>query len=175
MDEFEDIRKAMHKEPKIKRRSESNMEIKFEYTLSTGFHTNVYKIQLIKPLNIDRMVSGGTIQDVLDNFDFTIAKSAIHVGALGGTVAVCHPDFHNHDLESKLVVTNIHCPISSMKRVIKYTQRGFKIENVELLKLFKDYEARPADWKALIDRGVNNPYSLTNQELAAFTRGMYMD
>ena len=175
MDEFSNIRTAFGNVEKMKRKSESDMEVKYEYTLSSGFHSNVYNIQLIKPLNIARMVSGGSIEDVLENFDFTIAKSAIKPGIMGSPTAVCHPDFHVHDLESTLVITNIHCPISSMKRVIKYTQRGFKIDNKELLKLFVDYENRPQDWKNLVHRGINNPQGMSASERQSFARGMYMD
>lgn len=177
--EYGEIRTRFDQDVNMRRRTESDLECKYEYRMSEGFHKNCYRIQLIKPLRIDRMVSGGDPYEVLDNFDFTIAKAAIYPtpripGNASEFHVVCHKDFHEHDANSYLVLTHIHCPISSMKRVLKYTTRGFKISSAELLKLFDDYEKRSPEWKALVARGLSGAY-MTEEDQRAFARGMYMD
>lgn len=148
---FERILQRVKAHPDMVRKSSTQIETKYEYKIKSGFHKESYGIQLIKPAHIHNMVSEGDWGKVLDNFDFTIAKCAI----LPSGEAFVHPDFAAHDEQNKLIITNIHCPISSCKRVIKYCSRGYKIESSEILKLFNDFENRPADWKILIREGLS--------------------
>lgn len=132
------------------RKSETRIETKFEYRFSSGYHKDAYAIQIIKPANIKNMVSDGDVRRVLDNFDFTIAKSAV----LPDGTALCHENFHRDDEHNALVITNIHCPISSAKRVVKYATKGYSVTSAELLKLFEDYETRSPEWKDAIRAGL---------------------
>lgn len=169
---FTDIFLAFKANPFLKQRSDTEIETKFEYVFKEGFKKEVLNIQLIKPVHISNMNSKGDFISVLTNFDFTISKAAI----LPNGEAWVHHQFERDDNEGNLVIEKIHCPISSMKRVIKYTQKGYTIESKELLKLFKDYEMRPSEWKMLVDEGLSQdiekwPIEKRNE----FVRAMYMD
>jgi len=70
-----------------------------------------------------------TPQEVVDSFDFTIAKAAIWFKD-GKVQSVCHPDFYSDLAAKRLVYTS---PIrnedagGSMLRVLKFYQRGYRI------------------------------------------------
>lgn len=170
---FKRIESRMKSHPEMKRKGKTEIETKFEYRMSSGFHKNYYSIQVIKPTQIMNMVSDGDYARVLDNFDFTISKAAI-LNSSEDIFAVVHKDFHEHDAANKLVITNIHCPISSMKRVIKYCNKGYHIESSELLKLFKDYENRSPEWKDLVNKGLSHT-DMSKEERKNFLRTMYFD
>lgn len=170
---FESVSTLFKRHPDIVRKSDSEIETKYEYRVAFGYHKDAYSIQLIKPAEIKNMVSDGDFVRVLDNFDFTIAKCAVLPDGRG----IAHKDFDLHDSESKLVITNIHCPISSAKRVIKYCGKGFTVESKELLKLFRDYENRPQEWKDIVIAGLSGDdlSDLTDEERKRFVRTMYFD
>jgi hypothetical protein len=170
---FERIVQRVRQHPSTVKKSESPIEIKYEYRLAQGFHKDSYTLQIIKPSAVLNMVADGDYTRVLENFDFTIAKCAI----LPTGEAIVHANFHLHDEEDKLVITNIHCPISSMKRVLKYAKRGYSVESAELLKLFKDYETRSPEWKDLVSRGLSaaDLASWSEEDRLKFTNAMYLD
>lgn len=172
MGTFTDIFLAFKANPSLKQRSDTEIETKFEYVFKEGFKKEVLNIQLIKPVHISNMNSKGDFISVLTNFDFTISKVAI----LPNGEAWVHHQFERDDNGEHLVIEKIHCPISSMKRVIKYTQKGYTIESKELLKLFKDYEMRPSEWKMLVDEGLSQDIEKWPiQKRNEFVRAMYMD
>lgn len=172
-DTYNRITERFKKNPSVVRKSASDIEVKYEYRIAEGYHKDCYNIQLIRPVSIFNMVADGDWPRILDNFDFTIAKCAI----ISSEEAMVHEDFHDHDASGVLVVTNIHCPISSMKRAIKYCTKGFSIPSRELLKLFKDYESRPQDWKDLITLGLSTDdlNTLDGEDRQNFVRAMYFD
>lgn len=47
----------------------------------------------------------------------------------------------------KLRILNIHCPISSLLRVMKYARKGYYMRPVEALKLFNDWQQRDPDYR----------------------------
>ena len=51
-------------------------------------------------------------------------------------------------MKRRIVIKNIHCPISSTYRIIKYTRRGYWVNTPEILKLFVDWEDRDDEYKA---------------------------
>lgn len=78
-----------------------------------------------------------TTQDIFDNFDFTINMGAIKLGKTPEEdLVVLHKDFEKHCLSRKLVVnTKSQYPLVSMFRVGKYKERGYSLDNKELLKM----------------------------------------
>lgn len=172
MGNFTDIYLDFKANPRLRQKSNTEIETKFEYVFKEGFKKETLNIQLIKPVHISNMNSKGDVFSVMTNFDFTISKAAI----LADGEAWVHHQFNRDDLGGYLVIEKIHCPISSMKRVIKYTQKGYTIESKELLKLFKDYEARPVDWKLLVTEGLSqNIDNWPEDRKNDFVRAMYMD
>lgn len=78
-----------------------------------------------------------TPQDIFDNFDFTVNMGAIKLGKTPEEdEVILHQDFERHCLSRKLVVnTKSQYPLVSMFRVGKYKERGYSLDNKELLKM----------------------------------------
>ena len=78
-----------------------------------------------------------TTQDIFDNFDFTINMGAIKLGKTPEEdKVVLHQDFERHCLSRKLVVnTKSQYPLVSMFRAGKYKERGYSLDNKEMLKM----------------------------------------
>lgn len=100
-------------------------------------------IQLIKPVVEGKVVTLGDMEKILENFDFTVVRA----GIVSPKEVLVDEDFERDEKKRTLVFKNIHCPISSTFRVIKYTQRGYWIRPFEVLKLFLDWESRGIDYR----------------------------
>ena len=108
----------------------------------TGW-SKIKTIQLIKPREQHAVVTMGKIETILENFDFTITRAAI----MTPKTVLVDEDFDKHERKRKLVIKNIHCPISSLFRVIKYVKKGYRFSMQESLKLFLDWEQRSPEYK----------------------------
>lgn len=128
-------------------------EIKHENEISVTFkkieeHTDFRWmvcpiVQVIKPVIKGSIVTVGTMQEVLNNFDFTIVRA----GLLSPTTGLADSEFLEHDKTFKLVFKNIHCPISSTFRTIKYCKKGYWMGLTECVKLFLDWNERGPDYQ----------------------------
>ncbi len=101
------------------------------------------QVQVIKPVKEGRIVTIGSLEEILSNFDFSITRA----GLLNSTTALVDEHFHADDAEGRIRIQNIHCPISSTLRVIKYSKKNYWITASETVKLFKDWDARPIEYK----------------------------
>lgn len=133
-------------------------KVKHENEISVTFvrldeHANpIWKIcpiiQVIKPVLKGAIVTVGEMRDVLDNFDFTIVRAAL----VSPTEGIADADFPADDHDHKLRLKNIHCPISSLMRCIKYSKKGYWLGLVESVKLFLDWNERGFEYQEkLID------------------------
>lgn len=100
-------------------------------------------IQVIKPVLQGAIVTVGTMEDILNNFDFTIVR----VGLLSPNTALADADFVADDKGWKLRLKNIHCPISSTLRCVKYSKKGFWLSAMETTKLFVDWTERGPEYQ----------------------------
>lgn len=100
-------------------------------------------IQIIKPVIQGAIVTVGPVRDVLDNFDFTIVRAAI-TSPLEG---IADADFLEDDSSCKLRLKNIHCPISSLMRCVKYSKKGYWLGVRESVKLFLDWNERGPEYQ----------------------------
>ena len=100
-------------------------------------------INLIKPLIEGNAVLTGTVEDILNNFDFTVTRAAI----IDTNTCLVDEDFVQDEVNKKLVLKNIHCPVGTSLRIIKYTNKGYKIGAYDILPVFLDWETRPVDYK----------------------------
>lgn len=100
-------------------------------------------IQVIKPVLAGAIVTVGTMEEVLNNFDFTIVRA----GIVSPEKGMADADFLEHDKAWKLVFKNIHCPISSTMRAIKYSKKGYWLGLGESVKLFLDWNERGTDYQ----------------------------
>ena len=116
-------------------------------------------IQLIKPIKRGRLVANGTLEEIIQNFDFSVVRA----GIISPTKALVDEDFIKDESKGRLVIKNIHCPISSSLRVAKYISKGYKIRHLEVLKLFLDWEERPEEYRVDL---AQNMEALYNNELS---------
>ena len=159
----------------IRKRHESPIEIKFKYVINDGFFDCSYNIQLIKPVEIFNMVGKGKIWQILQSFDFTIAKCAIEVGKNGEFITWYHEKFENHERYKTLEIENIHCPVSSTLRTIKYVKKGYSITSKEIIKLFADWENREPEWKSMMTRGFSGGIQSNTPDFREFVQLAYLD
>lgn len=88
--------------------------------------------QLMRDVQLIRFAYYGSAAEVIDSFDFTICQTAFD----GTTLTV--GDFTLWDLGRKrLAVHRITFPVSSMRRVLKYTRQGFYACNGALNSLLR--------------------------------------
>lgn len=127
--------------------------------------------QIIKPVVEGRVVTMGTIEDILDNFDFTIVRAAI----VSPTEVMVDEDFEEDEKHKILKLKNIHCPISSLLRCCKYARKGYFLRPAQAVKLFNDWTDREDDYRIRIlelfsssDKGKkseDNPEGMTQEEI----------
>ncbi|WP_109798695.1 hypothetical protein [Novosphingobium meiothermophilum] len=129
---------------------ETNRAITFK-TSTTGKLAFVPKIQLIKPVKKFRMVTVGSAEEVIGNFDFTVVRAAI----VSPTEVLVDHRFAEDEEAKRLRLINIHCPISSTLRSIKYVERGYNLLPFDLLELFLDWDRRDEDYRVELVEGLN--------------------
>ncbi|MCR4284528.1 MAG: hypothetical protein NUV97_00605 [archaeon] len=132
---------------------DSGLEIEYENDLSVTFKIPKDKnhlwrttptMQIIKPVKESRIVSFGIPEVILENFDFTITRACI----VSPTEVLVDEHFIEDDLRNLIIIKNIHCPVSSMFRAIKYIRKGFFMSPVESIKLFQDWSSRSDEYRA---------------------------
>lgn len=121
---------------------ESNRAVTFRPS-NEGRLAFVPKVQLVKPVAKFRMVTVGSAQEVIDNFDFTVVRAAI----LNPATVLVDADFHADETARRLRLKNIHCPISSTLRCTKYVGRGYTLMPFDCLALFLDWDSRDAEYR----------------------------
>lgn len=104
-------------------------------------------VQVIKPVLKGAIVTVGEMREILNNFDFTIVRAAL----VSPTEGIADQDFIEDDKAWKLRLKNIHCPISSLHRCVKYSKKGYWLGLAESVKLFMDWNERGRDyqWKLM--------------------------
>jgi hypothetical protein len=101
-------------------------------------------IQLIKPIKEGKVVATGTMEEVLSNFDFTVIRCGLNPS---GRTAVVDADFP-HDEEKRILrLKNIHCPVSSVLRCMKYAMKGYWLPPFQAFRLFLDWDQRDDAYK----------------------------
>ena len=102
--------------------------------------------QLIKPVNEGRVLTTGSLEKILENFDFSVVKIGTD-GTSYTSGCLADDDFLEDELNHKLVFRNIHCPISSLLRATKYAKKGYYLSPSESLKLFLDWDSRTPEYR----------------------------
>lgn len=101
------------------------------------------RVNLVKPRNEGFLQTLGTVEQILENFDFTVVRAAI----ISDTEVLVDKDFLEDDPVKRIRIKTIHCPFGSTYRLSKYIGRGFKSSLSEMLKLFLDWEGRPMEYR----------------------------
>jgi len=129
--------KQLLKYKQLKIKVEGDMAITYERPKSGDFHY-IPPIQVIKPIKIARIVSFGSKEEILSNFDFSVVRAAIE----SPTEVLVDKDFIHDELAKLLRLKNIHCPVSSTLRCLKYATKGYWLRPIETMKLFIDWDNR---------------------------------
>ena len=103
-------------------------------------------IQLIKPVVEGKVVSVGTVEDVLGNFDFTIVRVALMQNGDKHT-AIADADYIHDETKRILRIKNIHCPVSSTLRCMKYSRKGYFLPPTQVLNILYDWDNRSDTYK----------------------------
>lgn len=132
-------------------------------------------IQLIMPLNEGRvLLSSNNVEDILNNFDFSIARVAITSQSLSENMAIVDVDFEKDDEKKLLNIKNIHCPIAQVYRVSKYMEKGFWLPMKQTLKIFEDWDNRDSDYKSKIFETVKKE-DPTKEEIQDLEKLLHID
>lgn len=111
-----------------------------ESKFAMNFHTHKqfkYPIQLIKPKDNGVIHNFGKVYDVLDTFDFSIARAAI----LSPTSVLLHSHFERDENFGLLrILAPIQNPFRIMLRVSKYASKGYTLPPLEIIRLFAAWE-----------------------------------
>jgi len=96
-------------------------------------------VQLVLPRTTAFMnTAAATVRGLLCTLDFTVVRAAI----VSETRALVDVDFERDEQLRSLRVRHIVCPISSVRRIAKYTGKGYRINTVEIIKLFAEWSLR---------------------------------
>ena len=127
--------------------------------------------QIIKPVIEGKIVTLGTAEEILSNFDFTIVRAAI----ISPDTVLVDKEFEEDELHGTLRLKNIHCPISSLIRCCKYVRKGYYLMPSEALKLFADWSMRDEKYRKEItalfskssmgEKTADNPNGITRKEI----------
>lgn len=129
----------------LKVKNENEMAITFEHPNSGAFHY-MPPIQLIKPIKDGSIVAKGNKKTILSNFDFTIIRAAIE----SPDSVMVDKDFLHDETHNILRLKNIHCPVSSLLRCLKYVKKGYWLRPMEAAKLFTDWMNREEGYRSKI-------------------------
>jgi hypothetical protein len=128
------------------------MEIKHENNVSITWDIKENQkfvscptIQIIKPIEEGAILTSGTVEEILSNFDFTIVRVALNSDR---KTATAWASFEADEKAKRLRILNIHCPISSLLRVMKYGRKGYYMRPIEAIKLFADWEGRTQEYRS---------------------------
>jgi len=128
-------------------------------------------IQLIKPMKDGAVVTDEGMQVILENFDFTIVRCGFDAAMHARGLALVDADFEHDEGDRIIRIKNIHCPVSSIYRVIKYSKKGYWLQSPQLLKIFNDWMERSPEYIERINELVGQD-GLTEEEVNELERMM---
>ncbi len=162
-DSFNAMKKFFTEECSMEVRFENPMAITYERPEEGGRFEFAPTIQLIKPVQKGAIVASGSLDMILDNFDFTIVR----IGLLSPTEILADEGFEEDEKKGLLRLKNIHCPVSSMMRCLKYVRKGYFLRPAEAMKLFIDWDNRDDDYRANLIRlfDLSNLGNISEEEI----------
>ncbi len=125
---------------------ENNVSVSWDHKDKAPFN-RCPTIQIIKPIEEGAILTKGTVEEILGNFDFTIVRVALNRDR---ATATAWASFPKDEAKKKLRLLNIHCPISSLLRCMKYARKGYYMRPIEAMKLFVDWQNRPESYRQKI-------------------------
>lgn len=167
------LKKILLNNEKLKIKDENEMAITFEHPLTGKFHY-MPPIQIIKPVKDGSIVAVGDKTTILSNFDFTIIRAAIE----SPTEVMVDKDFIHDEEKGVLRLKNIHCPVSSLLRCLKYVKKGYWLRPIEAARLFYDWMERDVGYREkviLYIEKADKGEGLTKEQVDELERLMRID
>jgi len=135
----------------IKYFKKMEMVIKHENDVAISYEVFDFKhpffpcpeVQLIKPMAEGVIVTQGNLEEIISNFDFSV----IRIGLLDPHEALADADFLHDEADKLLRIKNIHCPVSSLYRVMKYRLKGYWPPSSLIVKILQDWNDREDSYK----------------------------
>jgi hypothetical protein len=124
-------------------------------------------LDAVTPRVAEFMCTQGTPEQVISHFDFTVARAAI----ISENQLLVDDDFEEDCQNKVLRIKHIVCPLSSVKRIAKYTAKKFTISNTEILKVFTEFQNR--DMSRLTD--LLGRRDLSPDEVSELMTTIYVD
>jgi len=155
-------------------RAETDVAITYNRGGSDNRYFPAPPIQLIKPIREGKIVANGSLEEILENFDFTV----IRCGLTSTHTAMVDADFDHDETNMVLRLKNIHCPISSTLRCMKYAKKGYWMPPMHVLKLFLDWDSRDQDYRdKLIEflKSANEGKGLSKEDVDELEKLMRID
>lgn len=146
-DDYNRAKDILKKEYKLEKQHENDVSMTFKKVNDSDheFYGSPV-IQLIKPVKEGAIVAVGTMETILENFDFTV----IRCGLIDKNLALVDADFEHDEPKHLLRLKNIHCPISSTMRCMKYSRKGYWLPPMQATALFIDWDNRDDEYKTKI-------------------------
>jgi len=119
------------------------------------------KVQVIKPVEIGKIKTFGTVEEILSFFDFTVVSVAI----TSPTTAMADTDFVYHEFCHELHLRTVNSPIACIARVNKYAARGYWFPPTEALRLFQLWDTYSADYRKAMTEFLQNREGWTQEEI----------
>lgn len=88
------------------------------------------------PIQLIKMVWFSTKQDIIDSFDFTVTQFAMDTNE-----AVYNPLAMIDLFKKRIVVHKMQYPVTTLRRLIKYSNKGYYVSPMMLLKVAEEIKA----------------------------------
>lgn len=143
--DFQELKMFFIDKEGLKIKHENEISLTFERP-SEGKYAYHLPLQIIKPMSIARIVTeydGTNIENVLSSFDFTVIRGAL----LNQDESIVDVDFDHDETNKILRIKNIHCPISSTLRCMKYVKKGYYLSPIQVACLMCNWEDRDEEYR----------------------------
>jgi len=111
----------------------------FTKSIENDFIAHFYKDNL--RYEIIKKYKFASQKETIDNFDFTIICASF-----GADGIVCDERFYIDNAQRRLVVKALPKPLSTIKRAIKYSGRGYAMCPIGLAKILRKIQENPINW-----------------------------
>lgn len=131
-------------------------------------------INLIKPINTGHLNTFGELPQILDNFDFTVARIGVYLED-GEIKGLADPDFEVDEQQKRLVIKNIHCPLAEITRVMKYQKKGYFCPLKQVLSIFLDWDNRDDEFRQFMVDNLIEKGELSTEDIQELYKRLYID
>ena len=102
-----------------------------------------FTVQLVKPIKLGDITLHGSVAAVLAGSDMSVTQIAITDPA----TVLQHPSFADDELQRRIVLLSVPCPLMAIYRISKYMHKGYWLPASELIKVFDAWDRKTADYK----------------------------